>query len=219
MVSLSEARRFLEDVRKMLAPLNEKILKHPFITDAEKGSLPFEKILSFIKNQYYIVSRDIKALAAMLSRAKNPDEEWFFQELLKGDIEAFKLLLKMAESLNLSREVLESYHPIPSAVAYTHFLASLALYSSAGEQAMAMVVNLPVWGANCSRLAKALKEKYGAREVSFLELFASPADWLEEAAVKVMEPYIDKERDKMLRAAKLIQAYEAMFWDGVYGEG
>lgn len=215
---MSEAKFFLSNVRRSLAPLNQKILDHPFIADAESGSLPLGKVHSFVKNQYYIVGRDIKSLAAMLSRASG-EEELLFEQLLKGDVEAFRLLLKMAEALGLKEAELKGYDPIPAAASYTHYLAALALYGTAGEQAIALVVNLPVWGSNCSRLAKALRGRYGIKDVGFLEFFSAPAEWLEEEAVRVMEPYIASRRASMERAAKLIQAYELMFWDSVYAHG
>jgi len=211
-----EAMSLLEDVRDWLAPLNQKILGHPYITEAEKGTLHLDKVKAFVTNQYYIVSYDIKSLALMLSRSVTRKEADFFKNVLNGDVEGLRLLVKLSECLGFSVEELENYTAIPDAVAYTHYLAALACFASPGEQAMALIVNLPVWGSNCGKLSKALRERYGTNETGFLDIFASPMEEAEKEALQVMEGYLPARREHMKKAAKLIQAYELMFWNGIY---
>ena len=211
-----EAESLLKEMRDWLAPLNEKISRHLYIGEAEKGALPLDKVKAFVTNQYYIVSHDIKSLALMLSRSLTRGEADFFKNVLDGDVEGLKLLVKLAESLRFSVQELENYSPIPEAVAYTHYMATLASFASPGEQAMALIVNLPVWGSNCGKLSKALREKYNIEETGFLDIFTSPMDEAEKEALKVMEGYLPGRREPMKRAAKLIQAYELMFWNGIY---
>ena len=211
-----DAISLLKDVRDWLAPLNRRILGHPYIAEAEKGTLHVDKVKAFVTNQYYIVSYDIKSLALMLSRSVTGREAEFFKNALNGDMEGLRLLIKLAESLGFSVQELESYAPIPEAVAYTHYLAALACFASVGEQAMALIVNLPVWGSNCGKLSKALRERYRIDETGFLDIFASPMEEAEKEAVQVMEGYLPARREHMKRAAGLIQAYELMFWNGIY---
>ena len=211
-----EAMSLLKEVRDWLAPLNKNILGHLYITEAEEGRLHLDKVKAFVFNQYYIISHDIKSLALMLSRATTERDVNLFKNILNGDMEGLRLLAKLAESLQLSVQELENYSVIPEAVAYTHYLTTLACFASPGEQAMALIVNLPVWGANCGRLSKALRERYGISETGFLDIFASPMEEAEMGALQVMEGYLPARREHMKRAAKLIQAYELMFWDGIY---
>jgi len=210
-----KAKELLESVRRELMPLNERILNHPYIVDAEEGRLPLEKVKLFVGQQYYIVSHDVKSLAIMVSRAEGKEVD-YFTLLLQGDLQALSNLIKMASSLGLSVQDLEDFQPIPEASAYTHYLTFLANYGTAGEQAFALVVNLPVWGSACGRLAKSLKAKYGVTETSFLEAFASVPEWVESQALEIVEPYLPKVEQRIRRAAKLIQSYELMFWDGIY---
>lgn len=211
-----EAMSLLNEVRDWLAPLNEKILGHLYITEAEKGTLHLDKVKAFVTNQYYIISQDIKSLALMLSRSMTRRDADFFKNILNGDVEGLRLLAKLAESLGFSVPKLENYSPIPEAVAYTHYLAALACFASPGEQAMALIVNLPVWGSNCGKLSKALRARYGIDETGFLDIFASPMEEAEKEALQVMEGYLPARREHMKRAASLIQAYELMFWNGIY---
>lgn len=211
-----EAMSLLKEVRDWLAPLNQKILGHPYITEAEEGTLHLNKVKAFVTNQYYIISHDIKSLALMLSRSGTRREADFFKNILNGDVEGLRLLVKLAESLGFSVQELENYTAIPEAVAYAHYLAALACFAFPGEQAMALIVNLPVWGSNCCKLSKALRERYGIDETGFLDIFTSPMEEAEKEALQVMEGYLPARREHMKRAAKLIQAYELMFWNGIY---
>ncbi len=206
----------LKEIRSGLAPLNQKIANHPYIVDAEEGVLPLDKIKAFAANQYYIVSFDTRSLALMLSRSTNLEELRFFEKMVKGDLEGLSHLLKMTEALGLTSQELEDYAPIPEAVAYTHYLSTLAQFASPGVQAMALVANLPVWGSNCGRLSQALREKHQINETSFLDLFSAPTEAMEAEALQIVDCYLPVEEKPARRAARFIQAYELMFWDGIY---
>ncbi len=213
------ARSFLEEVWRELAPLNKGILGHPFIVEAREGSLPRHKIRSFVVQQHYIVRHDLASISIMLSRARSDKEVEFFKTLLEGDLAAYGNLREMAEELGLDWDRISDEEVIPEAVTYTHYMAWLALYATPGEQAFAMIVNLPVWGANCGALAEALERNYGLRKLGFLKGFAEVPEWFVEKALAVIEDYLPEGAKNMRRIARLIQAYEKMFWDGVYRAG
>lgn len=206
-----KSKIFLSNIREKLSKENEKIINHGFIKEAEEGKLNIEKIKLFAIQQYYIVNHDMKSLAIMLSRAKDEDEIEFFYSLVSGDREAFIRLKKLIEELKIK----ELNNIIPEAVSYTHYLSWLANYANAGEQATALIVNIPVWGEACKRLGNALKNNYGIKNIGFFELFSIPSN-IEEMAIKVMENYIEKYEKTMEKCAIMIQAYELMFWNGIY---
>jgi len=214
-----KAASLLREVREYLAPLNERILRHRYILEAEAGRLTREQIKAFALNQYYIISYDIRSLSLMLARSVTAEEAGFFKNVLDGDMAGLNQLVKLAGSLGVSRKELESGNVKPEAVAYTHYLAALAGFAQPGEQAMALIVNLPVWGANCVRLAAALRNRYHITETGFLDIFASPLEEAERSAEAVMESYLPRRKEPMKQAATLVQAYELMFWDGIYPPG
>ncbi|RLI02286.1 TenA family transcriptional regulator [Candidatus Bathyarchaeota archaeon] len=209
-----EAHNLLKSIRRELEPLNREILNHPFIREVTAGTLPFQAIQEFVKQQYYIVYHDVRSIAYMASKTKNLGELDFFTKLYQGDYQAIHNLLRMAENVGLKIVELEAAKPIPEAVAYTHYLAWLAHYANPGEQAFALIVNLPVWGENCLKLSEALKTKYNVKETAFLDAFAEPYDTLEEEALKIIKPYIAEE--KFRNVALTIQHYEYLFWEGLY---
>ncbi len=203
-------KEFLIKIRKELEKENEKIINHPLIKEAEEGKLKIEKIKNFVSQQIYIVNHDLRSLAIMLSRSKYDDEIDFFYTLISGDYEALKRLKLLAEEIKV-----DFSEPIPMAIAYTHYLAWLANYANPGEQAIALIVNIPVWGEACRRFGNALKENYKIKNIGFFELFSGPFDKIEEMAIKIIERYKEN-LSNMEKCAKLIQAYELMFWNGIY---
>jgi hypothetical protein len=65
-----------------------------------------------------------------------------------------------------------------------------------------------------------LKERFGLREneVAFFDLFASPPATFEADALSVIQQGLDRGAEPRLihRAARLLQAYELMYWDTLY---
>lgn len=191
-------------LRKELSELNERILNHPAVIHPTKNVLR-----RFVENQLYIIPHDMRALSFIFSRCKEKDECSFFKALIDGDYEAFKLLEELANELNIKFD----YGKIsPRAVGYTHFLSWLALYATPGDVAVAMVVNLPVWGENVKRLGSFAKS-LGLKSVRLFELFTGPFDALEEIAEIIADRYKNMERYTFV--AKAIQQYELDFWDGL----
>ncbi len=206
------AKEIINRLRSDIKELNERILNHPYIEEAMAGTLPLEKIKAFVINQLYIVFHDMKSLAHLVSRSKTMDEVEFFSELYLGDRRAFPALLKLAEEIGIYTI---SYEEVdPEAVTYTHYLSWLALHGTLGEAATALIVNLPVWGANTKKLSVALRERYGIKHTEFLDLFSGPYDELERKAYPIIERYLNMEKYRAV--VRLIQRYEELFWDSIY---
>jgi len=211
------ARALLAEVRKELEPLNSSVLNCRFLLRAERGELTFEDLRSFVENQLYIVSHDAKSIALMAARATHAEESAYFADLARADLEALRALEELAEELGAGRRPVHSLRVIPHVVDYTHFLAFLAAHRNPGEQAFALIVNLPVWSAACARLLKAVSERYGLRRTRFLELFSSVPGWVEERGLQVCERYFAEHAESMKLFARLIQSYELSFWEGLGG--
>ncbi|MET1102239.1 MAG: TenA family transcriptional regulator [Pyrodictiaceae archaeon] len=210
---MTRGRKVIEELRRILEPLNKEILEHPVLVLAEEGRLPRESIRRFVVNQLYIVPHDMRSLARLLSRSRAIDEIEFFKQALDGDYKALHALRRLAGELGIDPD--NPGEPDPDATAYTHYLAWLSSYASLGEAAVALIVNLPVWGANATRLGRALRERYGITETEFFELFSGPYDGLERAAEPIIERYLDMKAYRIV--AKTIQHYEKKFWDALLG--
>ncbi|MEM0440211.1 MAG: hypothetical protein QW463_01235 [Candidatus Caldarchaeum sp.] len=207
------AKQFLDETRNNLKPFNRRIINHPLLMEVEKGELSIDKIKLFAENQHYIVHHDIRSIALMVSRSVTGFEAEYFTALQNGDLAAFKELKKLMEELGVVHSKLRILH---EAVAYTHYLAWLSLYATPGEQAFALIVNLPVWGEACRKLSHALKTKYGVKNTGFLDFFEKTPEWVENDGLKIVEGYLPSSAERMKTIAKLIQGYELMFWDAIY---
>lgn len=215
-----EAKTIFDQIRRDLEPVNEQLLQHPYVQALEEGKLRREKLRIFAGEQYAIIGSDLRSVAHLVSRfGASPSRDFFFG-ILKGERAAWDALLTFARALGLNEADLRGHEPLPGSHAYTCYMAWLALYGSDAEVAAAYLVNFPTWGLNCGRLSRIFKERYGLSEaeVAFFDLFATPSPTFAANALAVIQSGLDRGDGPQLiaRAARLLQAYELMFWDTLY---
>jgi thiaminase len=217
---MANAKTLLEEIQKELQPVTEQLLRHPYVQALEQGKLGQEKLRLFAGEQYNIIASDLKSAAYLVSRFGSMPSRDFFLGILQGERAACDALLTFAHALGLSEAQLREHEPLAGAHAYTGYMAWLALYASDAEIAAAYLVNFPAWGENCGRLSRILKERFGLAEkdVVFFDLFASPPATFEANALSVIQQGLDRGTEPHLiqRAARLLQAYELMYWDTLY---
>jgi pyrroloquinoline quinone (PQQ) biosynthesis protein C len=207
----------VESVRQELQPLNERILNHPYLRALQAGRIGRERLRLFAMQQSYIIESDLRSVALMVARAGSERSRAFFLELLEGERAALRALESFSSAVGTSPTPAAGDEPLPGAFAYCAFVAWLSLYASEAEFAGALLINLPVWGANCGRVAEALRSTYGLSDsdVAFFSLFATaPPGFEERAGVVVAEGVTHGVAPaKIRRAATLLQWYELLFWD------
>jgi thiaminase len=214
------AEALLDEIREELQPVNEQLLRHPYVQALEDGKIGREKLRLFAGEQYVIIASDLGSVAYLVSRFGGSPSRDFFLGILQGERAAWEALLTFAHALGLSETQLTEHEPLPGAHAYTCYMAWLALYASDAEIAAAYLVNFPAWGQNCGRLSRVLKERFGLgeKETAFFDLFASPPATFEADSLSVIQRGLDHGAEPRLirRAARLLQAYELMYWDTLY---
>jgi thiaminase len=215
-----DAKALLNEIGKELQPVAEQLLRHPYIRSLEEGEIGRLRLALFAGEQYSIIASDLRSVAFLVSRFGSSPSRDFFLGILHGERAAFDALLAFAHALGQSESQLREHEPLPGAHAYTCYMAWLALYGSHAEIAAAYLVNFPAWGENCGRLSRILKERFslGEKEVAFFDLFASPPATFEVDALSVIQQGLDRGAEPRLihRAARLLQAYELMYWDTLY---
>jgi hypothetical protein len=138
--------------------------------------------------------------------------------MAEGEKEALGLLLDFAAAVGAD---LEEYEPEPFAQAYPAFLAQTAAFGPRSAMPLALLVNVEESGRYYARAADALVARYGLSEeaVAHFRFFAStPSEVLEAAAETVA--YGLSEGDSVvvaMRAARMVNAYEAAFWATLAG--
>ncbi len=207
----------IEAARQELQPLNARILNHPYIQALQAGRVGREQLRLFAVQQAHIIGSDLRSVALMVARAGTERSRAFFIELLEGERAALQALGLFAAAVGTAPSTPGADEPLPGAFAYSAFVAWLSLYASEAEFAGALLINLPVWGANCGRMAEALRRLYGLADgdVAFFTLFATPPPGFEERAAAVVAEGLGRgvARGDVRRAAALLQGYELIFWD------
>lgn len=213
----SAVQQLVETIRRELQPLNAHILDHPYLQALEAGQIRRERLRLFAAQQAHIIGSDLRSVASMVARAGSERSRAFFLELLEGERVAHQALGVFAATVALAPATPGGEEPLPGAFAYSAYVAWLSLYASEAEFAGALLINLPVWGANCGRMAEALKRVYGLgdADVAFFTLFAAAPPGFEERAATVVSEGLTCGvlPTQIRRAAVLLQGYELLFWD------
>ena len=212
-----ELDELLEDMRRTLAPAERAIRSHCYLDALAAGRVPESSLRAFAGEQFSIVSSDRRSFAHLAGRFPEPPAGDFFLSLAAGEGEALSRLGGFAAAVSLGEEELRAYEPTPGAQAYKAFVAWLALDGSRADLALAFLANLDAWGVNCARMAEALRDRYGLDEeaVAFFDFFAVPAPGFEERALVVAAEGLahGDSPGQARRAARLLQAYELLYWD------
>lgn len=217
---MADARQLVAEIRSQLKAVEERLMAHPYLAALERGELLKDKLRLFAGEQYHIINSDLRSIALVVNRHGHLPSRPYFIGALQGEAAARDALMLFAKDLGMEEDELRRYEPSPGCQAYPAYVAWLALYGTDAHFAAAFLLNLPAWGANCGRMSVALKSNYGlsSEAVSFFELFAQPGSQFEAGSLQVIQAGLDRGVEPMsiARAARLIQAYELMYWDALY---
>jgi thiaminase len=211
-----DATSVIDQIRAELAPTERRLRTHPYVRAVEEGAFQLSALRPLVGEQHAIISSDLRSVAGLVSRTGDP----FFLGVLDGERAALAALAPLAAALRLEQSELEAYEPEPGAHAYAAYMAWLGAYASPGEVAAAYLVNFPAWGEMCARMSRALRGRHGLsdEQVRFFDLFAEADPQFQPNALAVIQSSLDQGLPDRLvrRAARLLQGYEAMFWDALY---
>jgi len=219
---VNEARKLVDALRRELAGLENQIRDHPYPRALEAHQVSIENLKAFAGEQYNIIRSDFRSDALMVNRFGTTRSGTLLHGIMDGEAQALPLLLDFAKALGLDEDQLRKYEPRPGAQAFPAYVASLALYGSEAEIGAAFLMNFPIFGENTGRMSAALQRNYGLtqHDVAFFDFFASPIPNFECDALSMIQQGLDHEASPSLveRAARLLQAYEKLFWDTVAEE-
>jgi thiaminase len=213
------AADLLAETRSELAQIEQAIRGHPFLDALAGGRAGRDSLTALAGEQWTIIASDRRAFGLLASRFPRGLAGDFFLSMAQGEGEALSLLRGYAVWAGLDEAALERYEPRPRCQAYTAFVSWLALNGGRADVALAFVANLAAWGENCGRVGRALREAYdaGEEDTAFFDFFASPPEGFEEQALAVIDEGLAGGESPLRakRAARLLQAYELMFWDAL----
>jgi hypothetical protein len=214
-----QARNLVDEIRVELSGVEDQIRKLPYFALLESGRLPLGSLAPLVCEQYSIITSDLRSCALLLSRFGTTAAGVFFKGILEGELSAYDLLLDFAKALGLNEASLQAYEPKADAQIYPAYVAWLAAYGSDAETAAAFLMNFPIFGESMGRISTVLKNHYGlsAESTGFFDLFATPVEGFEDDARAVIATGLQRGVQPRLikRAARLLQAYELLFWRNV----
>lgn len=208
---MTTARELVAALRTELADIERAIREHPFLD----GAISQDALAALAGEQARVIASDRRSFATLAARFPTGRAGEFFLSMAQGEGRALVLLDDFAAWAGAT----EAYEPRPGAQAYPAYVAWLALNGSRSDVVLAFLANLEAWGANCGRLAATLRERHRADDaaVAFFDFFATSPPGFEDTALAVIDEGLAAGDDPVdaRRAARLLQAYELMFWDAL----
>jgi len=201
-----DAAELVAVVRAELAPVERSLADHRYLAELEAGRVPLESLRAFAGEQRAIITSDQRSFEHLAQRFPQPPTGDFFRDMAAGEAEALRLLERFAAAVGLG----DDSEPLPGCQAYPAYVAWLALNGSPPDVALAFLANLESWGRSCARMRDALRPRYGADALAFFDFFAEPPPGFEEQALALIAT---AEPASARRAARLLQAYELLYWD------
>lgn len=202
-------------VAELVARARSSLVKAPnrFLDELETGSVPRERLRVLAGELYRLVSSDRRSFALLASRFPSHP---LFLAMAGGEDEALRLLLDFASAVGVGEKELRAYEPLPLAQAYPAFLAQTAMFGPPSAIPLALLVNVEESGRYYTRAADAMVSRYGLTEpdMAHFRFFAeTPEELLDQAAAVVSDGLSTGDSEvEALRAARMVNAYEATFW-------
>lgn len=208
-----KASALIEDVRRRLTVVEERIRGHPYLEALERGEVARGSLAAFAGEQRLIIASDLRSFAQLVSRCRGAAARGFFLHMVEGEHDALRRLERFAEAAGFA----EPYEPRAGCQAYPAFVAQMCRDADPAEVAGAFLVNLDAWGANCARMRDALRDRYGLDDdaTGFFDFFADAPPGFVEEAVAVVDAGLEAGVDPggIMRAARLLQEYELLYWE------
>jgi hypothetical protein len=213
---MTNARNLIDEATAAMAETDAAIRGHRFVVAIESGKADRAALHLFCGNQYQMWKSN-NAAVSMARFADHPYRDVFLTppEIEEG---AADEIAALAQRLGMDAETLQRFEPAPEAFGYAAYKAWLICFGSAAEMACARALNLAAWGHNCGMISRGLQAHFGLNpwETGFFAVFSGLQE-LQDKAVRVIDNDLQNgvEPFMIIRAARMMQAYEKMFWDAM----
>ncbi|MDG4863504.1 transcriptional regulator [Streptomyces sp. T-3] len=212
------AQQVLHTISAELAPAAAGNRLVPLISAGEADR---EALSALALEQRHIIASDRRAFARLAERATaqdRPAAAAFFSGLVEGETVAARHLEALTAACGLDGSTVTGYEPRPGCQAYPSYVAWLALNSDPAGAVLALTANFATWGGYCAAIATGLRTHYSfsGEACAFFDFFAQPAPDLDKQAVAAVQEGLDDghlDEAAALRHGRLLQSYEALFWD------
>jgi hypothetical protein len=214
-----DAQALCARIRHDLTDVEERIKANSWLAALEAGALPAEALRSFAGEQLQIIPSDLRSFEMLCQRFPADPAYAYLAGMAAGERVARSALEAFAAAVDLDGAARQAYEPVPGCQAYPSYLARLARDGTPAQVAGAFLVNLDAWGSCCARMAAALPGHYqiSRADCGFFAHFAGPTTELERISLEVIDAGLAQGANPagISRAARLLQAYELLFWESL----
>ena len=214
-----DAQMLCTRVRQDLADVEHRIRGNSWLAELEAGRLSVGGLRAFAGEQLQTIPSDQHSFELLAQRFPADPAHGYLAGLAAGERAALRALEAFATAVGLDGAARQSYEPLPGCQVYPSYVARLARDGTPAEVACAFLVNLDAWGSCCARMADALRSNYQLTpgDCAFFAHFADPSTELEQISLAVIDAGLAEGADPaaIARAARLLQAYELLFWDSL----
>lgn len=216
------AEKYSAQLRRRAGRIWRAIETHPFLRDLHAGTLPMDRFIYFILQDYVYLLDFAQVLCQ--GGAKSPDLETLalFCRHALGAVEVERSFhASFGKSLGMSREQLDGATKGPVTEAYIAHLQSVARSGTLGELVAAVLPCYWIYGEVGRRLYKG-RPRTPKIYREWIETYAGETFW---RPVREQIALMDKlgtganrgEKSQMNANFILSSRYEFMFWEQAYG--
>lgn len=214
-----DAQGLCARVREDLADVEERIRGNSWLAELETGGLSTAALRAFAGEQFQVIPSDLRSFQMLAERFVADPAQGYLAGMVAGERAALQALDAFAAAVGFDSDASQGYEPAAGCQVYPSYVARLARDGTPAEVAGAFLVNLDAWGSCCARMAQALPSTYGIAEAdcAFFAHFAGPTSELERTSFEVIDAGLVQgvEAARIARAARLLQAYELLYWDSL----
>jgi len=213
---------FSERLFQKVEPLWKSCLEHPFVKGIGEGTLPKEKFIHYMKQDYVYLIEYCRVFAIGSAKANDLKTMMMFADLLHGTLHfEMDLHRQYARKFGITDEELEATKPSATMTSYTSYMLSQAQLGGV-ENAIAAVLacawsynwigkQLAAWpGALEHELYGDWVKTYSSDE--FTKLANDCIELINEIAKDKPEHELKRLEDIVVKTSQ----YEYMFWDMAY---
>jgi thiaminase/transcriptional activator TenA len=209
---------FTEELRKKADPIWEASYAHPFVQGIGDGTLPKDKFIFYLKQDYLYLIDFARYFALIAARAADLNLMTGFAELLcatlKGEMDFHR---GICAEFGISAKELEQTEIMPDTLNYTSYLLKSALLGTTGET----LAGFMPCGWGYIEIGQRLKQKGLPDDKHYrqwIEMYASEEyDKLVARYKNMLDSYAltasDGEKKRMEEVFNISSRLEYMFWE------
>jgi thiaminase/transcriptional activator TenA len=211
---------FHDELQRAAQPIWEAILAHPFLQELGEGSLPHERFLYFIRQDYLYLFDFARVLCIGGSKAEDLDVLEMFAKHAANTVAVERAMhTGFAQRLGVTLDALQDTERTPTTQAYTRHLLAVAREGTLGELVAAVLPCYWIYWEVGRHLAKfqpadpiyqAWIKAYGA------EGFGALVQQQLHLVARLGARAPAHERQRMTGHFILSSRYEYLFWDDAY---